>query len=82
MMYAEHANTKCVRTVKKYMMNIIMKLERIIMEFEEFISLDTLKQRELAYYRLQFQAFKDLATIVQQNEKIVKLLEKLNGVEE
>ncbi len=51
------------------------------MNFEEFLKLDTVKQRQVEYYRAQFGAFENLGTIVQQNEQIIKLLEKLNGLE-
>lgn len=46
------------------------------MDFEEFLRLDTLKQREIAYYRKQFEAFDNLATIVEQNKEIIKLLNR------
>lgn len=51
------------------------------MDFESFIKLPTVKQREMEYVRMEFESFEALQRIVENTEKIIKLLEKLNKKE-
>ncbi len=48
------------------------------MKVEEILQLNTTKKREIAYYRAVFESFENMSRIVEQNERIISLLEKLS----